>query len=226
MEAFPKTPEVKPATGGKGGGKTCLKILLIAGLILFILFLLAAGAIAFVVAKTGLVEVPVISRLIEFPPPPVDFSFKSVSQAQLEKKLENLESSSGKINFTLTDGEANTLLPELLKQAEGELAVVKELKIKFTENTVHIGGTLVQNDAPFYIALKLAKPLRGPLEFEFLQARLGALSIPPLVVGALIQQLLEAQNLSLDDLPVSSITVSEGKITLTGLDLSAISGGE
>lgn len=208
----------------KGGGKSCFKIFLIIAAVLFLLLLLVAGAAAWGLAAIGLVEVPVISRLIKFPPPPIDFSYQPVSQAQLESKLETLEDAAGKINLSLTDGEANSLLPQLLGETEG--SAVKDLRLKFTENTVHVKGTLAQNDAPFYVALRLAKPVRGSLEIGIKEVRLGALSLPAVVVEGLAQRLLGIEDLSKLDLPADVITISEGKIVVTGLDLSGLKGGE
>src|SRR3989344_4317473 len=224
-----KPPEEKknlPA-GKQGAGKSCLKIILIIAAILFSLFLLVSGAIAIAITATGLVKVPVLSNIIKPPAITEDFSYKKVSDKQLNKKLETAMSGTEgnvKATVTLTDDEVNTLVAGIASTPDSS---VKSILVKFRPGVVKISGVLSQNGAPFYGELKIAKSASS-FEFEFQNVRLGALPLPGFLVEGLISQVAGTGqflgSLTADSLPVNAITVKDGSITIKGLDLSGLDG--
>jgi len=204
-----------------------LKIILIAAAILFSLFLLVSGAIALAITATGLVKVPVLSNIIKPPPITEDFSYKKVSDKQLNKKLDTaLSGTEGnvKATVTLTDDELNTLLAGIASTPDSS---VKSILVKFRPGLIKISGTLSQNDASFYGELKIAKSTKN-FEFEFQSVRLGALPLPGFLIEGLISQVAGTGQLlgklTADSLPVDGITVKDGSITIKGLDLSGLGG--
>jgi len=222
-----KPPVKPPEEKKKGRGKGCLKIILIAAAILFSLFLLVSGAIALAITATGLVKVPVLSNIIKPPPITEDFSYKKVSDKQLNKKLDTaLSGTEGnvKATVTLTDDELNTLLAGIASTPDSS---VKSILVKFRPGLIKISGTLSQNDASFYGELKIAKSTKN-FEFEFQSVRLGALPLPGFLIEGLISQVAGTGQLlgklTADSLPVDGITVKDGSITIKGLDLSGLGG--
>ena len=220
-EKQPEKPAVKQPE--KKGGKTCLKILLAVLAVLFFFFLLIAGAVALAIAATGLVEVPILSNLIKLPEITEDFSYIKVSDKNLEKKLEDVMSGTeGNVTATITftDDEANTLISDLTAMPDSS---VKSILLKFRPGVIKISGVLSQNDTPLYGELKIAKSA-DTFEFEFQNVRLGALPLPAFLIEGLISQVLGTGELlgqlKTDSLPVESITVKDGSITIKGLDLS------
>ena len=193
---------------------------------LLILLLLAAAGIAAAVAATGLVDVPVLSSLFKPPAVTEDFSYTTASEKQLESKLLAIEEGEGKINVTLTDDEVNTLVSSLLLSPD---VPVKELLVKFTPGVIKIKGTLSQNDAPFYLEIVLEKRADF-FELEIQRSRLGALPIPGSLIrwaagnfllGADIQPAGEAPA---DAIPADGVSIRDGSIIITGLDLSGLGG--
>ncbi|KKW26429.1 MAG: hypothetical protein VF00_C0007G0006 [candidate division Kazan bacterium GW2011_GWB1_52_7] len=222
-----KPPVKPPEEKKKGRGKGCLKILLIVIAVLFFLFLLVSGAIAIAITATGLVKVPFLSNIIKPPAITEDFSYKKVSDKQLNKKLETAMSGTEgnvKATVTLTDDEVNTLVAGIASTPDSS---VKSILVKFRPGVVKISGVLSQNDAPFYGELKIAKSASS-FEFEFQNVRLGALPLPGFLVEGLISQVAGTGqllgNLTADSLPVDGITVKDGSITIKGLDLSGLDG--
>jgi hypothetical protein len=211
----------------KSGGKNCLKIFLAAVAILFLLFLLLAGVVAAAVAATGLVKVPILSNLIKPPAITEDFSYKKVSEKTLNKKLEAaMSGTEGNVQatMTLTDDELNTLI---LGLAETPDSSIKSVLVKFRPGVIKISGILAKNDAPFYAELKIAKSADN-FEFEFQNARIGALPLPGFLIEGLISQFLGTGEflgqIKEETLPVEGITVKDGSITIKGLDLSGLGG--
>jgi len=172
VEETPKKETSEAPAGGKGC-RGFFKVLLVALAILFFIFLLVAGAAALAVAATGLVEVPVFSKLIKPPAMTEDFSYKKVSDKALSQKLEKAMSGTEgnvKVTVTLTDDEANTLIAGLTETPDSFL---KSILLKFRPGVIKVSGVLTQNDAPFYLEIRLAKSTTVA-EFEIENARLGA----------------------------------------------------
>lgn len=195
---------------------------------ILILFLLAAGGIAAAVSATGLVEIPVLSKIFYRPPAVTeDFSYTAVSDKQLESKLETLEGAEGKVSVTLTDDEANTLISSVLLSPD---LPIKELLVKFSPGVVKVQGTLVQNDAPFYMEIALAKSADS-FELDIRNSRLGALPVPGSLIRWAVGNFLlggdvpPAGEAPADSLPADEITVREGSITIKGLDLGGLEEG-
>ena len=208
---------------GKSGRKTCLKVFLIVFAVFFLLFLLATGGVALALAATGLFEVPVLSKLFSPPPLAEEFSYQTVSAEQFKSKLEALGSASGAVDLVFTDDEVSTIVADVLYQSDPSSNPFKELVVKFEEGVVKVAGTLTQNDAQFYVEVAVDKPVGGELQLDIKEARLGVLPIPSFVIDAVLSTLLGPGS-PWENLPVGGIDVSEGSITLTGLDLSGLGG--
>lgn len=220
-----KTPEAPTPPGKKGSKVGCRKVLLWFFLGSVLLFFLAAFGVALAVAATGLVDIPVLSSIIKPPAVTEDFSYKKVSEKQLNKKLESsLSGTEGKvkITITLTDDEVNSLVADLASTPDSP---VKSILVKFRSGVIKISGVLSENDAPFYAEIQIAKSA-NKFEFGFQHVRLGALPIPEFIIQGLISQLLGTGQLTAESLPVKSITVKDGSITIKGLDLSGLSGSK
>jgi len=218
-EALPEKKERKRVSCGALVGGFLLGLL--------VLFLLAAAGIAAAISASGLVEVPVLSNLFKPPAVTEEFSYKEVSEKQLENKLRTIEGAEGKVNVTLTGDEVNTLISDLLFSSGTSDMPVKELLVKFSPGVIKVKGSLVQNDAPFYLEIALAKSADS-FEFDVKNSRLGALPIPGALVEGLVEQLLGTEALlgqpSAESVPVNEITVKDGSITIKGLDLSGLGG--
>ena len=196
---------------------------------LFLLFLLGLAGLALAVSATGLLEVPVLSKLIKPPALEEDFSYKKISQAKLDQKISALEGQE-LVTVTLTDDELNTILnqaPVPSAPAEGEGAL-KSILVKFTPGVVKIYGVLNQNEAPFYLELHLEKT-KDNFEFSFERVRVGALPLPGGLVTIFVGNFLGLeiapfQGAAPESFPAQEIVVGEGKITIKKLDLSGLFG--
>ncbi|OGC38451.1 hypothetical protein A2155_01565 [candidate division WWE3 bacterium RBG_16_52_45] len=225
MEDKPEEKQPVKQPEAKKGGKSCLKIFLAAIAILFFLFLLLAGAVAAGIAATGLVEVPVLSKLIKPPAVTEDFSYKKVSEKKLSQKLESAMSGTEgnvKITITLTDDEMNTLISGMFS---GPDSPAQDILVKFSPGVIKIKGELADGKAPFYAEIQLARSADS-FVFEIQKARLGALPIPGFLVEGLIGQFIGTGQFlgkpTAESLPVKEITVKDGSITIKGLDLSGL----
>lgn len=205
----------------KNTKKTCRNLFV--GFILG--FLLLAGlsvlGILLAISATGLFEVPILSNFFKPPAIEEDFSYEEVSDKALEKRLEEAESASGKIDITLTSDEFNTLFSSQFDSSE---LPVKDVVFKFAEGVVKVTGIAAipddQNgrESPFYAEISLRKEKGSPLELDIIKARLGALSIPSFLANTVIDRLTGGSDISLEDIPVDGITVIDGAIQIKGLD--------
>lgn len=213
----------KPERSAK---KTCLTLLGGFFLGFALLVLLLVGGVALAVSSTGLVKVPVLSSIFKTPELEEDFSYKEVSDKVLEKKLSNLESSKGKADVTLTDDEANTLLKDFL--VGGEDNPVRDVAVKFSDGVVKVTGTAslpgmgIEQNSVFYVVVEVNKEKGEPLEIDVSKARVGALSLPSFLADMAVEQLIGFTGASLDDLPVDELAVTDGSISIKGLDVSAL----
>lgn len=208
---------------------TCLTLLggFLLGLLL--LFLLSLAAVSLAVAATGLFEVPVLSNIIKPPPVEEDFSYQKVSPKKLAAKTKALEGHE-LLTMSLTDDELNTILnqapvPSAPVQGEGAL---KSILVKFSPGVIKIFGVLNQNEAPFYLELRIEKTKEN-FEFAFQKVRVGALPLPGGLATWAVANFLgfEAQPLTppkAEDFPAEGLVVGEGKITIKKLDLRALFG--
>ena len=197
---------------------------------LFILFVLTLGGIALAISATGLVEVPVLSKVFKPPVIEEDFSYQTVPEKKLEAKLTALEGTEGPLNITLTDDEFNTILAPQFAQAQGT-GTVKSVLIKFDPGIIKVSGVLSRNDAPFYLEIHAEKTAQS-FEFSVMRARLGALPIPGALVSWVVGNLIlgaDVQPLGQPDpetFPVEELVIGEGTVTIKGLDLSGLFGPE
>ncbi len=216
-------PPVKPAGAKKSHG--CLWGILGVLVGMLLVPFLAIGGIALAVSATGVVKVPVLSSIFKAPPIAEDFSYKKVSDKQLNKKLESAMSGTEgnvKATVTLTDDEVNTLISGMFSSPD---SFVQNLLVKFSPGVVKIKGELSDGNAPFYAEIRLAKSADS-FVFEVQKARLGALPLPGFLIEGLIGQVVGTGQLlgkpSAESLPVDAITVREGSIVIKGLDLSGL----
>lgn len=216
-----------PPPGGKSSGKSCFKILLAAAAILLFLFILLAGAAALAVAATGLVEVPVLSKIIKAPDYTKDFTYKRVSTKALEKEFSFLANGQpqGKINATFTNNGTNTFISMIIS-SQGSGSTLKKLLVKFEPGVIKFAGVLSTNDAPFYGEIEISKSAGAQLSLNFRKVKIGSLPVPGFLVNTLLNPILGSLGISLEDIPVESISVTEGKLTLTGLDLGKMFEGQ
>lgn len=224
-----ETKEVKaPVPGEKKKGISCWAILGGCLLGLLLVIALAVAGIVAAISATGLVEVPVFSEVFKPAPITEDFSYTPVSEKQLEKKLGSLEETKGKLNFTLTDDEVNSIIAGM---TTGSDSFLQDILVKFSDGVIKIRGTATvpgmeaAQDSPIYLEIKIAKSA-NQFEFEIQEARLGALPFPSFLLEGVVGQLLGTDKFlgkpDADSLPVEGIAVRDGSITITGLDLSKI----
>lgn len=169
--------------------------------------------IGYVVAKSGLAEVPVLSGWFSSRPNAIEpVSVPDDQLKNLEQRLSHLESqlATGHVQLTLSEADLNALIR--LKTPEASIDITDggfeiQTPIKYTGNELIVTGTIV----PVIEA--------GKLRLELEKVRLGDLPLPASFFNAIALQL---QKNLLDSNPViraatfEEVTVGNDEVTVAG----------
>jgi hypothetical protein len=198
-----------------------------------LLVVLILGSIAAGLAKTGLVEVPVFSKIFNKPPVPQkvvtvtpeevkNFSTditKKVEQEVRSALVPGVTDQKVEINLEFTEKELTALMQNL--ETNGDLPL-KNSQISITPEGLEIFGE-INEPRKTYLVINLKPEIRdGDLKIKIQKIKIGTLSLPAIFGNFLVEKLLNAQ---LDEVrdeiakvgELKNINLGEGKITLSGL---------
>ncbi len=214
--------EIKKKKRGKFFGCCFLKF--------FIIVLILAASIA-LLAKTGLFDIPVFSKIFYQAPAPErevaantaeEKSFENLLAQKLDQELRSGKNlaAGGEIPVTLEFTEEE--LTGFLKTAEtGEDYPFTEAQISITPQAIEIFGQLKEFNQTFLTVALRPEIKNGELEIIFQKIRIGNLSLPPAIGNFLTDKLLKDQLDSVKKLisengNLENIELTEGKIIFQG----------
>jgi len=199
--------------------------------LLFILLIL--GLVATAIAKTGLVDVPVFSKIFYKPPTPQrvvtvtpeevkNFSADITNKLEQEVKSQIKPGVTGQeveISLEFTEKELTALLRNLT--ANGDLPFGNS-QISITPEGLEIFGE-INEPKKTYLSVNLKPEIKdGDLKIKIKKIKIGTLPLPAIFGNFLVEKFLNTQ---LDEVrdeiakigKLENIKLDEGKITLQGM---------
>jgi len=212
----------KPRRRRKKGSvkKTCC-------LLFLILIILLAVIVTAVIAKTGIVEIPIFSQLFYQLPQPTrqieisDSTNSAVLGLNLESASKNL------VTVEITEENLTSLFRQELSGKKDSL-FAENVQAVITTEGVEFSGLLIK-PISVNIILKLKPELVDhKLDFKLIQAKIGDLSIPPAFANQLVDKFLqdkiEEVNQSLNKVgQIQDVELLNGKLIVScQLDLESL----
>lgn len=197
-----------------------------------LIVILILGGIAATVARTGIIDIPVFSKLFYKTPTPervvsVDVeekNFENILSQKIEQqiKLNKIsEADTQKVEVTLDFTEEE--LTSFLKGAEGtENFPFADSQISISPDGLEIFGQLKELNETFLTVVLKPEVTDGDFKISFKEIKIGNLSLPPVIGNFLVDKFLKdridsiKQTISKNG-NLKSIDLSDGKILLHGL---------
>jgi len=193
--------------------KTCCLFFLI--LVIFLLLIVTA-----VIAKAGLVEIPVFSQLFYRLPQPTRQIDTSGSSSAIVPSL-NLESASKNlVTIEITEENLTSLFRQELS-GKKDSSFAENVQAVITTEGVEFSGLLIKPISVNIIFKLKPELVDHKLDFKLIQAKIGDLSIPPAFANQLVDKLLqdkiEEVNQSLNKVgQIQDIELLDGKLIVSG----------
>lgn len=180
-----------------GGCGSCL-------LIFFAVILIILGGAAWLLAQTGLVEVPFFSRFYHEPEPSrqVGFNGKGISfedklgEALAEQLLQNKKqlSESIPLEIILTEGELTYLLRQLASGGEQIKFTDSQIAVEPSGAELYTGVHLADKNLSTVITIYfIPQVAHGKIDLELKKVKLGNLPLPAVLGNLLVDSLLNKQ---------------------------------
>jgi len=204
-----------------------------------IIVILILGGITAMVAKTGLVEIPVFSKLFYSAPSPEKIvstnsaegkNFEDILGQKLEQQIESgkkSETDSQKVEVALEFTEEE--LTGFLKDMEAaENYPFSDSQVSISADGIEIFGQLKELNKTFLTVVLKPEVTDNNLKISFTKIKVGNLSLPDALGNFLVDSLLKDQIKSAQETisqngKLESIDFSDGKIVFRGLvDPSAL----
>lgn len=200
-------------------------------IVLAVIFVLVSAAVA--LAKTGLVDVPVFSKIFYKTPAPqrvVTVTPEEIANFNLNatKKLENevkprispgVTGQKIEVSLEFTEKELTAFLRSL--ETNGESPLLNS-QISITPESLEIFGE-INKSTKTYITIGLKPEIQdGNLKITIQKIRIGTLPIPAVFGNFLVEKFLSEQLRKTEEAiskvgELKSVVLGEGKITLMGL---------
>ncbi|MCL5794878.1 MAG: hypothetical protein M1338_00760 [Patescibacteria group bacterium] len=223
-EAFDDLPEIEPLrkVRRRRPRKTFRSKLKLTCLFLFLFFILAFGFIGLAaLAKTGILEVPVLSGVFYQIPRP---SHKvEISQEDLAKFKNGLQiiNTGGQATLIITEKELTYLLRQFLSSGQ-DPEFANNLQATIDNNEIEIFGLMIKS-LKINLTMRI-KPevLDGKLNFKIIEFKAGNLSLPPTIISWLPKRLLSDKLIKLNDNlsqfgRIDKIELASGQMTISGI---------
>jgi len=177
---------------------------------------------AFLVAKTGLIFVPIFSDMFYRVPKPLHVvspaELKSVSWE--DKLQQSWDGHSAGVKISLTEGELNQILQEGLMQMETENS---NLKVKHAQISIDTSGieifSQLEKPREIYLIVDLLPTLQNDKwQLVLKEVRMGDLAVPKIFTSFFTKTLLEKINAIWEDVPltIENLSLRPGKIIIEG----------
>lgn len=198
-----------------------------------LIVILILGGIATIVAKTGIVDIPVFSKLFYKTPTPErivsanidkEKSFENILAQKLEQQIESgkkSETDGQKIEIALDFTEEE--LTGFLKNAEAtENFPFSYSQISISPDGLEVFGQLKELNKTFLTIILKPEVTEGNLKISFKEIKIGNLSLPPAIGNFLVDKFLKDQINSTQETiskngKLENIELADGKIVLHGL---------
>lgn len=215
--------EMKKKKRGKFFGCCFLK--------LFILVLILAAATA-LLARTGLFDIPVFSKIFyQEPTPEREVAANTAEEKSFENLLAQKIAEQLKTGKNLsTDGEAPVALEFTEEELTGFLKIAEteenypftQAQISITPEAIEIFGQLKKFNQTFLTVTLKPEIKDGDLEIIIKKIRIGNLSLPPAVGNFLTDKILKDQldpvkKIILENGNLENVELTEGKIIFKGV---------
>jgi len=193
--------------------RTCCLLFLV--LVVFLLLIATA-----VIAKTGIVEIPVFSQLFYQLPQPTRQIEASGSSSSLIPNLDLESASQNLVTIEITEENLTALFRQELS-GKKDSSFAENVQAVITTEGVEFSGLLIK-PISVNIILKLKPELVDhKLDFKLIQAQIGDLSIPPALADQLVDKFLQAKieevNQSLNKFgQLQNIKLLDSKLIVSG----------
>lgn len=187
------------------------------GLVLFLLII--GGGAAFILARTGLVEVPVLSSRLYTPPAPTrvvepeEFDIESkvmdvFTESQEEPGLMKIALREGELTAMFQEGAREALAEQGIELTTIQAAILEEFVELYFD--AKIGGKDVR-----ILARVLPKVEDGLPKIEVLETHLGGLPVHPRIIGGVLDNALDAALGEMgDEIKLESIELNPGVLEI------------
>ncbi|MEK7139388.1 MAG: hypothetical protein AAB817_01685 [Patescibacteria group bacterium] len=169
----------RPLFGGCGCCSGSLGIFIILGL-------LVLG----VVARTGLVQIPVVSRVVYRQPAPSRIVAPTTTAALVPQRTAD-----GRYQVTLTEGDLTATVQQTFAtmNESNQLATFETGQVAINGDTIEIFATFSRPAGGSAMMQLMPIVIDHQLQFQLEQLRLGALALPRWLGGAKVEQAMNAQ---------------------------------
>lgn len=183
----------------------------------FLIFLIFIALIIYLLiclTKTGLVNVPILSKIVYHEPVPIEV-VSPASGFSWENKVDLKNLAEGEVTYTLTQEELTALVDDNEKFTRAQMAIADLNAELFAETKI------LSRDA--FISVKfIPKVKSNQLDFKIVSAQIGDLKLPLLIANFTKTLFLESfkQQLSvLNKIKITKVDLKKGELVLTARPL-------